>query len=43
MGFLTDLASLPGKLMAAKNRAVDSANGAKAIATGFSITFKHYA
>jgi len=43
MGFLTDLASLPGKLMAAKDRVVDSANGAKAIATGFGITFKHYA
>jgi len=42
MGFLTDLAALPQKLLAAKDKAEDTANGAKALATGFSITFKHY-
>jgi NADH-quinone oxidoreductase subunit I len=43
MGFLSDLASLPQKMLAAKNKAEDTANGAKALATGFAITFKHYA
>lgn len=42
MGFLTDLTQLPNKLKAAADRAADSANGAKALATGMSITFRHY-
>lgn len=43
MGFLTDLNAFPNKIKAAVDRAADSANGAKAIAKGMSITFRHYA
>lgn len=43
MGFLDNLNDVARKMKERAAAAQDSAMGAKAIATGFSITFKHYA
>ena len=43
MGFLDNLNDIAAKFKNAKDKAIDAANAPKALATGFAITFKHYA